>query len=70
MCELYDEFPNLCNDKIEIRKMVEGDVAALQEISHSDAVYRYISPFCIVKAKNSCKPPSRILAAEILTRKR
>ncbi|MDL2218353.1 GNAT family N-acetyltransferase [Christensenellaceae bacterium OttesenSCG-928-M15] len=51
MCELYDEFPNLQNEKIEIRKMVESDVAALMEISHSDAVYRYISPFLYRKSE-------------------
>lgn len=50
MYELYDEFPALHNEKIAIRKMVESDVEALLEISHSDAVYKYISPFLYHKS--------------------
>ncbi|MDL2215464.1 GNAT family N-acetyltransferase [Ruminococcaceae bacterium OttesenSCG-928-N02] len=51
MCEVYDAFPNLRNGKIEIRKMVESDVGALLDISHSDAVYRYLSPFLYRKSE-------------------
>lgn len=51
MGEVYDAFPALCNSKIEIRKMVQSDAGALLEISHSDAVYRYISPFLYRKSE-------------------
>lgn len=70
MGDLFDEFPNLRNEKIEIRKRSKAKfphcltlVIAMPYI----AIYR---PFCITRAKNFCKPPSRILVAEILTTKR
>lgn len=50
MPALYDVFPNLHNDEIAIRKMVESDVEALLEISHNDAVYTYTSPFLYQKS--------------------
>lgn len=50
MSNLFDEFPNLKNEKIIIRKMVESDVDALLEISHNDAVYKFTSPFLYRKS--------------------
>lgn len=52
MPELYDEFPSLCNNIIAIKKMTDSDTEALFEISNSDAVYRYISPFLQRKSVN------------------
>lgn len=51
MSTLYSEFPNIHSDEIIIRKMSESDVPALLEISHSDAVYRYIAPFLYDKSE-------------------
>lgn len=53
MTELFDTFPHLKNDYIIIRKMVEGDVDGLIEITDNPDVYQYIPPFLYRKSKGN-----------------
>ena len=53
--ELFDEFPYLENDTLIIRKMDLHDVSALSEISNSEQVYKYISPFLYKKNEKFLK---------------
>lgn len=51
MTKLFDDFPNIRNDKIIIKKMVESDTEALKEISHNEAIYKFIPPFLYKKSE-------------------
>lgn len=53
MAELFDEFPSLADDMITIRKMDDGDVDALVEITENERVYRYIPPFLFKKSRGN-----------------
>ncbi len=47
---LFDTFPCLEDDTLIIRKMTENDLAALEEISWNENIYRYIPPFLYQKS--------------------
>lgn len=49
MSELFDTFPEIKNEYIIIRKMVEADVDALNEITDNFNIYKYIPPFLYKK---------------------
>lgn len=70
MAELFDTFPHLKNDHIIIRKMVEGDVDDLIEITDNPNVYRYISPFLYRKSKGSLLTAIRNLSGRDFDKKK
>ena len=43
--ELFDEVPRIGGDRILLREMTEGDVASLEELCQSEAVYRHEPTF-------------------------
>lgn len=45
MKKLFDEIPFLENDKIILRRMEERDARALERMTQSDSVYRYLPTF-------------------------
>ena len=45
MKKLFDEIPELENERILLRKLEERDAENLREMSHSDLVYRYLPTF-------------------------
>jgi len=47
---LFDTFPYLEDDTLIIQKMTENDLAALEEISWNENIYRYIPPFLYQKS--------------------
>lgn len=53
MPALFDTFPSLVSKKLLIRKMADGDVESLAEITENENVYRYILPFLYKKSKKS-----------------
>ena len=53
MSELFSAFPFLEGKTIIIKKMSEGDVEALEDITNNDNVYRFISPFLYKKSRKT-----------------
>lgn len=51
MTDLFDNFPNLSDQKILIKRLQLSDVDALLKISHNPSVYQYIGPFLANKSK-------------------
>ena len=41
MKKLFDEIPYLESDRLVLRKITEDDRETLQEMAHSDIIYRY-----------------------------
>lgn len=53
MAKLFHTFPHLENDHIIIRKMAEGDVDDLIEITHNPNVYQYTPSFLYKKSRGN-----------------
>lgn len=53
MVGLFDAFPYLEGNSLVIKKMVEGDVEALAEITESDRVYKYTPPLLYKKSRGN-----------------
>ena len=53
MAYLFESFPVLQSEMIEIHKMDESDIEDLIEIAHNDQVYRYIPPFLYKKSRGN-----------------
>ena len=70
MTELFDIFPQLRNDHIIIRKMLEGDVDDLLEITNNPNVYQYISPFLYRKSKANLLAAIRNLSGRDFDKKK
>ena len=48
----FDEMPRIEGEHIILREMVEGDAPALEELSHSAAVYRYLPTFLYEQSRD------------------
>lgn len=70
MTELFDTFPYLKNDHIIIRKMVEGDVDDLLEITNNPNVYQYIPPFLYRKSRGNLLAAIRNLSGRDFDKKK
>ena len=70
MAELFECFPYLQSDSIIIKKMVEEDVEALEEITNNDNVYRYIRPFLYKKSSGNLLAAIRNLGGRDFDKKK
>ncbi|WP_050699392.1 GNAT family N-acetyltransferase [Anaeromassilibacillus senegalensis] len=70
MAELFHTFPHLENDHIIIRKMAEGDVDDLIEITHNPNVYQHIPPFLYRKSRGNLLAAIRNLGGRDFDKKK
>lgn len=70
MAELFETFPYLKNDHIIIRKMVEGDVDNLMEITNNPNVYQYVPSFLYQKSRGNLLAAIRNLGGRDFDKKK
>lgn len=68
--QLFDVFPVIENNHIIIRKMTEGDIDALSDITNNDNVYRYIPAFLFKKSKGNLDAAIRNLGGRDFDKKK